>query len=137
VVLGELGAGLVADAEDDGDFDPDAVGVVLVGVASCVGVGDVRLGVGCADRVAVVCGAVPRLVPGEVLPACVARTEAVAGGPSFAGAAGEDWPVIDMWPPPELSNMATIAATPQSATPIPAAARRRRRNGEPTLRSEY
>jgi hypothetical protein len=96
VVLGEPDVGLVADAEGDTDFDADAVGVALVGGASCVGVGDVRLGVGCADRAAVVCGAVPRLVPGEVLPAGVACTDAVAGGPTLAGAAGEVTPVIDM-----------------------------------------
>jgi hypothetical protein len=50
VVLDEVGVLVVADAEGD-DFDPDAVGVALVGDASCVGVGDCRwLGVGFPDR---------------------------------------------------------------------------------------
>ena len=50
VVLGDVGVVVVADAEGDVDFDPDAVGVALVGDASCVGVGDCRwLGVGFPD----------------------------------------------------------------------------------------
>ena len=89
IELGELGAGLVFDAEGDADFDADAVGVVLVGGASRVGDGDGLLGVGCADWATVVCGAVPRLVPGALPLAGVVRTDAVAGRPTFNGAAGE------------------------------------------------
>jgi hypothetical protein len=137
----ELGDGLVADAEGVAVFDRDAVGDALVGGGSCVGVGDLRLGVGCGDRDAVVCGADSRVVPGVLLVAGVVRTEAVAGGPTLAGPAGVDdevSPVRDVGRLPELSSTATIAATPQSARPIPTAARRRRRlNGEPAPRSEY
>jgi hypothetical protein len=55
VVVGGVldGVGVVAGGDDGGDvdFDPDAVGVALVGDASCVGVGDCRwLGVGFPDR---------------------------------------------------------------------------------------
>jgi len=64
VLLGEVVV-LGADAEGDVDFDADAVGVALVGDASCVGVGDCRwLGVGFADRAWVACDPVTRLVPG-------------------------------------------------------------------------
>src|SRR5215831_3946390 len=100
VGLDEVGAGVVGGTEGDADFDPVAVGVVLVGGPSCVGLGDVRLGVGCADRAALVCGAVPRLVPGVALPAGLAGTDAVVGAPSFAGALGEVPPSSDVgWPP--------------------------------------
>jgi len=138
----ELGGdGLVADAEGVAVFERDAVGDALVGGGSCVGVGDLRLGVGCGDRDAVVCGADSRVVPGALLVAGVVRTDAVAGVPSFAGpagAGGEVAPVSDVGWLPEVSSTATSAATPHSARPIPAAARRRRRvNGEPSLRSGY
>lgn len=93
----ELAVGLVLDAEGDADFVADAVGVAEVGGASRVGVGDGWLGVGCADRATVVCGAVSRLVPGTLLLACVARTDAVVGRPTFAGAAGEVEPAGVMW----------------------------------------
>ena len=136
LALGELGAGVVADAEGDADFDADAVGAALVGGASFVGLGDVRLDVGCTDRAAVVCGAVSRVVPGTLLPAGVVRTEAVAGGTTWlAGGVGDVAPVMDMRCPPDVRSTATIAATPQRATPTPAAARRWRLNGEPALRS--
>ena len=79
-MLGELGAGDVADFVGDAGFDAVAVGAALVAGASCVGLAEVRLGVGVADWAAVVCGAVSRLVPVTVLPAGVARTDAVAGG---------------------------------------------------------
>lgn len=133
-----LGDGLVADAEGDAVVDADTVGVALVGGASVVGVAEVRLGVGLAGRVAVVWGTVSTLVPGAVPLACDVRTDAVVGAPSFEGAGGvEVEPFNDECWPPELSSTATIAATPHSATPIPAAARRRRPRGEPGARSEY
>ena len=71
--------GVVADAEGDVDFDTVTDGVALVGGASCVGLGDVRPGVGPAGWVANACDVVSSLVPGEVPPAAVACTEAVAG----------------------------------------------------------
>ena len=68
VLLGELVVGV--GVGEDVDFDVDAVGVALVGDASCVGVGDCRwLGVGFPDRAAVVCDPVTRLVPGAWLSA--------------------------------------------------------------------
>ena len=137
----KLGDGLVADTEGVAVFERDAVGDALVGGGSCVGVGDLRLGVGCGDRDTVVCGAESRVVPGALLVAGVVRTDAVAGGPSRAGpagAAGEVAPLRVVGLPPEVSSTATSAPIPQSARPTPAAARRRRRvNGEPSLRSEY
>jgi hypothetical protein len=90
-----LGAGLVADTEGDADFDADNVGVALVGGVSCVGVAAVRLGVGRADRAAVVCGAVSTLVPGTWLLTGDVRSDAVAGVPSFDGAGGEVAPFKD------------------------------------------
>jgi hypothetical protein len=84
-----VGVGLVADTEGDAVFDVDTVGVALVGGASCVGVAEVRLGVGLAGRVAVVCGAVSTLVPGTRLLAGVVRSDAVAGVPSFDGPGGD------------------------------------------------
>ena len=66
------GVDVVGGGDDGGDvdFDPDAVGVALVGDASCVGVGDCRwLGVGVADWALVVCDPVTRLVPGAWPPA--------------------------------------------------------------------
>ena len=41
-----LGVGVVADAEGDADFNAVFVGAALVADASCVGLGDVRPGVG-------------------------------------------------------------------------------------------
>lgn len=91
-----LGDGLVADAEGDAVLEADTVGVALDGGASCVGFGDVRLGVGLAGRVAVVCGTVSTVVPGAVLAACDARTDAVVGAPTDDGpAGGEVEPVSD------------------------------------------
>lgn len=84
-----VGVGLVADTEGDAVFDVDTVGVALVGGASCVGVAEARLGVGLADRAAVVCGAVSTLVPGTRLLAGVVRSDAVVGVPSFDGPGGE------------------------------------------------
>lgn len=135
----ELGDGLVADAEGDADFEADVVGVTLVGGASRVGVADARLGVGLADRAAVVCGAVSTLVPGAVLLAGVVCTEAVVADPTLAGADGELVPPFDDgWAPETSNSTVTIAPTPHSAAaPIPAAARRRRPRGEPTIRSGY
>ncbi len=115
---------VVVDVEGDADVEADTVGVALVGGASRVGVGDTWLGVGCADRAALVCGADSTLVPGALLLAGVARTDAVAGCPTLAGAAGEVEFAGGAWCPPELSSTATTAATPHSATPMPAAARR-------------
>jgi hypothetical protein len=64
VLLGEVGVVAGVDAGGDVDFGADAVGVALVGDASCVGVGDCRwLGVGCADLAWPVCDPVTRLVP--------------------------------------------------------------------------
>lgn len=125
------------DAEGNADFDADAGGVAVVGGASRVGDADVWLGVGCVGWAAVVCGVVTTLVPGALLLVGVARTDAVVGAPSFAGAAGEVDPAGDMWWPPEVMRTATIAATPHSATPIPAAARRWRLREGPALRSGY
>ncbi len=137
LTLGELVAEVVADAEGDADFDADAVGAAVVGGASCVGVGDGRLCVGCADRAAVVCGAVSRVVPGIALPAVLVPTDAVVGVAAWlALGAGEVELVIDMWWPPDVSSSATIAATPHTATPTPVAARRCRLRGEPAVRSE-
>jgi hypothetical protein len=131
-----LDVGVVADAEGDADVDTVCVGAALVGGASCVGLGDVRLGVGWAEPAAVVCGAVSRLVPGEVPPAAVARTDAVAGGTTWPGCAGDFVaPVIVTEFPPAVSSTATIAPTPQRATPTPAAARRRWPRLNPPVRS--
>ena len=70
VVLDEVDVGVGVGVGVDVDFDADAVGVALAGDTSCVGVGDCRwLGVGFADRAAVVCDPVTRLVPGVWLPA--------------------------------------------------------------------
>jgi len=80
VVVGVLDVGGVVTGDEGGaGLDTVTDGVALVGGASCVGLGDVRPGVGPAGWVANACDVVSSLVPGEVPPAAVACTEAVAG----------------------------------------------------------
>ena len=135
-VVGGVDVGVVADAEGDVDFNAVFVGAGLVADASCVGLGDVRPGVGCPKPAAVVCGAVSRLVPGELPPDALVPTEAVAEATTWPGCAGDFVaPVIVTGCPPPVSNTATIAPTPQRATPTPAAARRRLPRREPPVRS--
>jgi hypothetical protein len=104
-----------------------AVGDELVGGESCVGVGVDRLvAVGLDDfddDVAAVPDAVPRLVPEAVWPAELPGTEAVAGGPTWLADEPEEPCVPGSFAAgalPLVSNMATMAMTPQVATAIPA-----------------
>jgi hypothetical protein len=132
----------VVDCVAVGVVDWVVVGVVagvVAGVVCCAGVEDCRwLGVVGADWAGVVCVTVPRLVPVLGAVAVDGRTEAVAGDTTWATPCdgGLDDPVdVPPWPFELVSSTATIAATPHSATPTPAAARRRLPKGKPRVRS--
>ena len=126
-----MGLDGVADGDPGGDVGGvvvEVAGAVVVGGDVCAGVEDCRWpGVDGADWAGVVCGTVPRLVPVPPLSAVDGCTDAVAGDTSWLADCDGDFlnPVaVGPWPPELVSSTATIAATPQRATPTPAAARR-------------